>query len=105
MTEKLLAVAGDQETLNDIPSHGDGTYPLIATDNDLLEINGIAVVLEGQEYPAHCANASAASASGGSALLEVKGRAAARIGDISSHPVHTCYGIFGDTQDFVTVDE
>lgn len=105
MTKKLLAVAGDQETLNDIPTHGDGTYPLIATDNSLLKINGIAVVLEGQEYPAHCANASAASSSGGSALLRVLGRRVARIGDVSSHPVHTCQGIFGDSQDFVTVDE
>lgn len=105
MTKRYIAVAGDQETLNEIPNHGNGTYPLIASNNDLFKINGVPAVLQGQPFPAHCGNASAASSSGGSSLLKVGGVPVARIGDVSTHPTHTCYGIFGSLQDLVTVDE
>ncbi|MDD1695086.1 MAG: hypothetical protein LUQ71_10220 [Methanoregula sp.] len=101
---RYVAVVGDKETLNDIPDHGDGTYPLVAS-TDRIVVKGKSVVLVGDPFPAHCANASAAAATGGSDRITVGGVAVARIGDHSTHPVHTCLGIFGDSQTVLTIVE
>jgi len=98
-----VAVEGDQESLNDIPFHGNGTYPLVASGSRIT-VKGKNVVLVGDPFPAHCANASAAAATGGSSRISIGGVPVARVGDISTHPVHTCGGISGTGQDVITID-
>lgn len=99
-----VAVEGDRETLNDIPEHGDGTYPLAAS-TDRIIVQGKKVILVGDPYWAHCANAAAAASTKGSDRITVNGVAVARIGDNSTHPVHVCLGIFGDSQTVLSLPD
>jgi uncharacterized Zn-binding protein involved in type VI secretion len=101
---RLAAVEGDRETLNEIPEHGNGTYPLVAS-TDRIAVKGKKVVLVGDPFPAHCANAAAAAATGGTSRITIQDVPVARIGDHSTHPVHECLGIFGNSQDTIVFSE
>jgi len=100
---RLVAVEGDQETLNEIPLHGNGTYALVAS-TDRITVKGKKVVLVGDPFPAHCANAAAAAATGGTSRITIRGVPVARIGDRSTHPVHECRGIDGRGQNAIVIE-
>lgn len=99
----LIAVSGDADTQDDChsPPSGGGTYTITGTLQTFVFINGKAIILKGQSFPAH-ETGYAGQVSTCSTLVFIGGVAVTRAGDISqSSSCHTFSGITVSNQNFV----
>jgi len=100
----LIAVEGDYDTQDDchIPPTGGGSYSITPVNlQNFVFINGKAVVLKGEDFPAH-ETAYAGDNSPCSQLVFINGIPVCRQGDVSrSSSCHTFSGITVVNQDFV----